>query len=108
MAAELKNLMRLSCEQQGVIIDTVSSLAGSGVEVRVYGSRLDKQLRGGDLDLILKSAEPLGYLVLAELKMTLEERLQLPVDIINCAASKKLSPFQSIALLQSQPLRDVA
>lgn len=50
--------MRLTEEQIAAILRLAIELAGDQVRVRVFGSRLDDAARGGDLDIMLESPEP--------------------------------------------------
>ena len=74
--------MRLSVAQTRQITHTVRQLAGGTAEVYLFGSRLDDNARGGDVDLLIESAAPLGLLQRARIKMELEAALSLPVDIV--------------------------
>ncbi|WP_234271147.1 nucleotidyltransferase domain-containing protein [Billgrantia ethanolica] len=100
--------MRLTHEQVHIILTTVHDIVGGDVEVRLFGSRLDDNRKGGDLDLLLISSTPLPRLSLAEIKCKLEERLYLPVDILAYSRDKQPSPFQAIALNQGCPLKEAA
>lgn len=96
--------MRLTQAQRETVLSSVHELAGKATQVRVFGSRLDDSRRGGDLDLLLISEVPIPLLIRAELKQTLEARLQLPVDIVNYARDAEPTPFQAIAMHQSLAL----
>ncbi|QTF93005.1 nucleotidyltransferase domain-containing protein [Halomonas sp. BM-2019] len=100
--------MRLTREQRETIASCVREFAGVGSEVRVFGSRLDDSRRGGDLDILIITAQPLPRLTLADLKYALEQALYLPVDILNYPQGQPPTPFQAIALSQAQPLDDAA
>ncbi|PMR77349.1 nucleotidyltransferase domain-containing protein [Billgrantia endophytica] len=100
--------MRLTHEQIHTILTTVRGIVGSNVEVRLFGSRLDDNRKGGDLDLLLISPIPLPRLALAEIKGKLEERLYLPVDLLAYSRDRTPSPFQAIALIQGCPLEEAA
>ncbi|RDB44342.1 nucleotidyltransferase domain-containing protein [Halomonas sp. DQ26W] len=100
--------MRLTHEQIHTILTTVRDIAGKDVEVRLFGSRLDDNRKGGDLDLLLISPTPLARLILAEIKGKLEERLFLPVDLLAYSRDRTPSPFQAIALTQGCPLEEAA
>lgn len=89
--------MRLSAEQTRQITRTVSQLAGGSAAVYVFGSRLDDTARGGDVDLLLETVTPLGFILRAQIKMELEASLGLPVDIIQHVRGEPLTPFQAIA-----------
>lgn len=89
--------MRLSGEQKKFILQTINRLVGEGATVYLFGSRLDVQSKGGDVDLFIESDTPMTYLQRAQLKMELENRLGLPVDIVAKARSATPTPFQTIA-----------
>jgi predicted nucleotidyltransferase len=46
--------MRLTAEQSSVIVVTTRELAGVDASVRLFGSLLNDQLRGGDIDLLVE------------------------------------------------------
>tara|TARA_R110002012_G_scaffold55315_6_gene141192 strand:+ start:1060 stop:1368 length:309 start_codon:yes stop_codon:yes gene_type:complete len=96
--------MRLTQTQRDIILSSVREFVGSSVDVQVFGSRLDDAKRGGDVDLLLISQTAITLLACAELKMALEQRLQLPVDILTYVATVEPTPFQAIALAQSCPI----
>lgn len=50
--------MRLSAEQIVHIRDVVRQEAGPDARVRVFGSRLNDELRGGDVDLLVELDRP--------------------------------------------------
>ncbi|MEQ1663639.1 MAG: nucleotidyltransferase domain-containing protein [Thiobacillus sp.] len=89
--------MRLNSEQTRQITHTVSQFTGGSVEVYVFGSRLDDTARGGDIDLLLESAVPLGLIQRARIKMELEAQLGLPVDIIEHVRDTPATSFQTLA-----------
>lgn len=96
--------MRLTQSQRELILSGVREFMGPAVTVHVFGSRLDDSRRGGDIDLLLISPHAIPLLTCAELKMALEQRLQLPLDIITYVSATDPTPFQAIALAQSRPL----
>ena len=49
--------MRLTDQQAEAIAQLAHEMAGERAQVRVFGSRLDDQVRGGDLDLLLELPE---------------------------------------------------
>ncbi|MEX2489194.1 MAG: nucleotidyltransferase domain-containing protein [Pseudomonadales bacterium] len=51
--------MRLTEHQRRTIRHTVQETLGSGVEVRLFGSRVDDGKRGGDIDLYLAADRPI-------------------------------------------------
>lgn len=100
--------MRLSSEQRQLILSIARRLVGHDVEVRLFGSRLDDTRRGGDLDLLLISDDPIPLLARAELKQALEASLRLPMDIVAYAQGHEPTPFQAIALRQARPIVPVS
>ena len=100
--------MRLSTEQTRQITRTVSQLTGGSADVYVFGSRLDDTARGGDIDLLLESAAPLGLIQRARIKMELEAQLCLPVDIIEHVRDTPATPFQSLARARATRLENAS
>lgn len=100
--------MRLSTEQTRQITRTVSQLTGGSADVYVFGSRLDDTARGGDIDLLLESAAPLGLIQRARIKMELEAQLGLPVDIIEHVRDTPATPFQSLARARATRLENAS
>jgi len=96
--------MRLSPEQTRNILTTVARWAGDSATVFLFGSRLDDKLRGGDVDLLIETDEPLPLMKRARIKMNLESALGLPVDIISQCRQDKPKPFQQIARTHAQQL----
>lgn len=90
--------MRLSEEQKQAIREVVLPAAGEGAQIILFGSRLDDARRGGDIDLLIESDRSLGLLDRVRIKMRLEGRLGLPVDVIVHRRGQPFTPFQRIAL----------
>jgi len=76
--------MRLSQKTQKIIRDTVHEVFGIEANVKLFGSRIDDDARGGDIDLLVELSS-----ITAELErktMQLVARLQLrigdqPIDV---------------------------
>jgi predicted nucleotidyltransferase len=96
--------MRLTKQQTEAIIQTVTRLAGMGAAVSLFGSRLNDQARGGDIDLLIESDTQLSRIQRAQIKMQLESQLGLPVDIVSKYRGAVATPFQVIAQTQSTQL----
>lgn len=96
--------MRLTHEQIVSILNMVQHFAGEKAHVYLFGSRLDDQAKGGDVDLLIETSYPLKLLDRAYLKIKLEERLGLPVDIIIRAGNETPTPFQRLAQAQATKL----
>lgn len=76
--------MRLSQDQQKIIVSTARKHFGSNVHVRLFGSRVDDRKKGGDIDLLISADnEKMVFtnkiLFLVELKIQLGER---KIDVI--------------------------
>lgn len=97
--------MRLSPQQIDIILATSHEVMGADASVWLYGSRLDDQRQGGDVDLLVEAAPAHGLLCRARLKIRLEQRLQLPVDVLLARRGVAGSAFMAIARAHAQPLR---
>lgn len=93
--------MRLKTEQIINIIEIVQAITHHPFQIRLFGSRLDDEAKGGDVDLLIETPHLLGLLQKAQLKNALESRLNLPVDLLIVQTGQKLSPFQQIAFEKS-------
>jgi predicted nucleotidyltransferase len=93
--------MRLDSKEIETVRTMVERIVGKGSMVRVFGSRLNDSIRGGDLDLLVESEAPVDALSRASLKMDLEAKLDLPLDIIFLEKGKKRSAFQELAYSRS-------
>lgn len=77
--------MRLSKQTQQIIRDTVREVFGAEANVKLFGSRIYDDARGGDIDLLVELSS-----VTAEIErksMKLSARLQLrigdqPIDVL--------------------------
>lgn len=96
--------MRLSVEQIQDIVEQARAIAGRQAAIWLFGSRLDDHRRGGDVDLLVESTPSMGLLQRAQLKMSLEARLQLPVDILAADPCAQPSAFVKIARAQATRL----
>lgn len=93
--------MRLKTEQITNIIETVQAITQQSFQLRLFGSRLNDEAKGGDVDLLIEMPQLLGLLQKAQLKNALENRLNLPVDLLIVQTGQKLSPFQQMAFERS-------
>ncbi len=96
--------MRLDDQQIATVKMLVGKIAGRGATVRLFGSRLDDSARGGDLDLLVESEQPIDVLQRADLQWNLEQHLHLPVDLVFLEKEKTRTPFQELAYARSQLL----
>lgn len=73
--------MRISPTQARIITQGVHRHLGESARMWLFGSRLDDQKRGGDVDLYIETGP---HTLMDELrcKVQLEEALDIPVDLI--------------------------
>lgn len=96
--------MRLTSQQIDTIKQTVQTIAGRRARAILFGSRLRDDAKGGDLDLLIQSDQPIGLLQRARIKNRLEQVLALPVDIMSHQTTMPPTPFQQIAIEKGLPL----
>jgi predicted nucleotidyltransferase len=89
--------MRLTHSERVAIQSVIANIIGTDSEVWLFGSRMDDTKQGGDVDLFIESDVPLSFIQRAQIKMALESRLGLPVDIVSKARNAMPTPFQTIA-----------
>lgn len=89
--------MRLSADQITLIQTTIANALGETVRIYVFGSRLQDDAHGGDLDLLIEGEIKPTLLQRARIKLMLEQHLGMPVDIVATQLSAPRTPFQSIA-----------
>jgi len=89
--------MRLTSQQCAKIREVVERIAGTGVGIFVFGSRVDDATRGGDVDLIIETSEQLDLRQTSRITAQLESALQLPVDVVNLRKGSDWTPFQTMA-----------
>lgn len=99
--------MRLTDEQIQAIRDSVRNVVGSSAKVRVFGSRLQDDARGGDLDLLVELPEAVEHP--ARLSAQLSARISRAmhgrsVDIVLLAPNLRRLPIHDIALREGRLL----
>lgn len=88
--------MRINLEQIQTITEITHSVAGSDAQVWLYGSRLQNDRRGGDIDLMIQTVQPLSLMDRAKIKSRLERLLDQPVDVL-ATTFDSTRPFVEIA-----------
>ena len=92
--------MRISPHAREAIVRTTAELAGADARVRLFGSRLRDELRGGDIDLLVECPEPverpvwLAAQITARLQRVLGERR---IDVLLIDPSTVLDPVHRVA-----------
>lgn len=100
--------MRLNDDQVQAILDVAHELAGPEVEVRLFGSRVDDAVHGGNIDLLIDSPRPverslwLAALITARLQRRLGDR---KVDVLLVDPSTPLEPVHLAARTHGKVVR---
>jgi predicted nucleotidyltransferase len=96
--------MRLNASQIITIENTAKAVLGEAAKVWLYGSRLNDQGAGGDIDLLIESPLRGSLMDRARIKYMIESALQLPVDVMTVQTGQSPSPFEVIARAKAVPL----
>ena len=86
--------MRLSQLQHDIIIQETQKLFGTDVTIRLFGSRINDELKGGDIDLFLEfpNNNPNLWQKILRLNTALQKRLgEQKIDIIAHQLGEHLS-----------------
>ena len=97
--------MRITPEQIADIRQAVNRHFDSDTPIWLFGSALDDQARGGDVDLYIEPSVPLPANVLLArqaLERELERRLRRPVDVV--IGREPLTAFMRQARTEGQRL----
>ncbi len=92
--------MRLTEEQTGIIRRTVREVLGDDARVWLFGSRMDDDKRGGDVDLYVESDDVIDMpaLVIARLSARIQRGLHgRKVDIVLSAPNLGRFPIHETA-----------
>jgi uncharacterized protein len=73
--------MRLTPAQIDTIKSTAQAVLGEGVQVTLFGSRVDDMAKGGDVDLYVETTQP-DLMKKIRCKVSLQDQLDMPVDLI--------------------------
>jgi predicted nucleotidyltransferase len=99
--------MRLTSQQIQSIRDIAYQIAGKRGRVHVFGSRLDDNAWGGDLDLLIELPEAVIKPALMAVQISARvSRLMYgrKVDVIISAPNLKQLPIHEVALKEGQAL----
>ncbi|MEY2343322.1 nucleotidyltransferase family protein [Acidithiobacillus sp. IBUN Pt1247-S3] len=91
--------MRLTPEQVAIIRQSTAASFGPEARVWLFGSRVDDSRWGGDVDLLVEARVAPSIAELLTSKVTLEQQLQVPVDLIVDAPGRPPGPIATIARL---------
>ena len=99
--------MRLSTPQIEAIVSTARAVAGADAQVRLFGSRLRDDVRGGDIDLLVECPQPvdrpvwLAAQLTAKLQRALGERR---IDVLVVGPGMALEPVHLAARAEGRLL----
>jgi predicted nucleotidyltransferase len=99
--------MRLTEQQAHDIVQLAHQLVSEQARVHLFGSRLDDEARGGDLDLMLEVPEPIENpaLVAARFAAKVTRLMQgRQVDVLLSAPNLKHLPIHDIAFNEGRRL----
>jgi predicted nucleotidyltransferase len=99
--------MRLNADQIQTILSIAHQVAGKHARVRVFGSRLDDNAHGGDVDLMLELPVPVDNPALMAAQMSGKvSRVMLgrKVDVLLSAPNLMRLPIHDIAFKEGQLL----
>lgn len=99
--------MRLSTQQIQVIKQTTREIFGSQAKVSLFGSRLNDQLRGGDIDLLVTLPTPCHSATEKALRLTARLQLRLgdqPFDVLVVDPQSQRNPVHEHAIASGQSL----
>ena len=88
--------MRLTLQQQSVIRTTLNETFGEQANIWLFGSRVDDNKRGGDIDLLIETKElEVTTIVRAELAFLTKLQMKLgeqKIDVLIDYPSRKYTP----------------
>ena len=99
--------MRLTTEQIKVIKQTVAEVFGDDAEVRLFGSRLNDQIGGGDIDLLISLPHVCEDRLGKELRLIARLQLRLgdqPFDVLVVDPEVTLNPVHAHAIETARAL----
>jgi predicted nucleotidyltransferase len=92
--------MRIDSQQAHAIVTATRELAGDGASVRLFGSRLRDDVRGGDIDLLVECPEPVDRPVALAARLTARlQRLlgERRIDVLVVDPLTPLDPVHRVA-----------
>lgn len=93
--------MRLTPVQIEIIRQATRDVAGPSARIRLFGSRLDDDARGGDIDLLLECDEPIDApaVLAANLAARVSRRMDgRKIDVVIRAPNLLELPIHQIAM----------
>lgn len=97
--------MRLQAQQTHTIKEQISAVFGADAAVWLFGSQINDDLTGGDVDIFVDTPQPSGLKQIVKAKALLTHTLGLPVDIVLRAPGRDPGAIAQIAQLSGQRLQ---
>ena len=98
--SEVKPRVRLSAREIEIIRATVSRLMGDDTSIRIFGSRARADEKGGDIDILVETAQRLPNRVTSACRLVSELQMQLgdqKIDAIIIDPATREQPIHRIA-----------
>lgn len=100
--------MRLTADQIEAIKDAAREVAGPEARVWLFGSRVDDNARGGDIDLLVRTPRALENSTVAAAlvgaKIQLKLRQQQKIDVLMVDPATTPQPIHAVALAEGVEL----
>ncbi len=100
MKSESKSTIRLSEREIEIIRTTVSGLIGDDATIRIFGSRARADEKGGDIDILVETGQPMPDRVKSACRLISELQMQLgdqKIDVIIIDPATREQPIHQIA-----------
>lgn len=94
--------MRLSQQSKQIILTTVHEVFGLEATVKLFGSRINDDARGGDIDLLVELPSVQSEIERKTLQLTAKLQLRIgdqPIDILVLDPSTARQPIHEQALI---------
>jgi predicted nucleotidyltransferase len=88
--------MRLDATTQNIIKTEVANLLGTDSIVRLFGSRVDDNQRGGDIDLLIESPAPIENRVQTECQLAARLYIKLGGRKVDVLIKDSLTPIEPV------------
>jgi len=92
----MPSIMRLDAKTQNIIKTEVANLLGAGSIVRLFGSRVDDNQRGGDIDLLIESPAPFENKVQTECRLAARLYIRLGGRKVDVLIKDSLTPLKPV------------
>lgn len=92
--------MRLSESERSAIRAAVARRFGPQARVLLFGSRVDDQRKGGDIDLLIEVPQGIAD--------PLNEAVELEIDVMRALGERKIDVLLTYPGLQERPIHRIA